>query len=219
MFKPLVSALVLTLACATNVWAADEASFSNYDSIVNELKASSTDEKPQTSADDAEWDDVAIHGGLGLATSYVSPTAPSGVSGAGFLTGVEFNFGINLFTRLLRAEGAFSNFTQSELNSGIKADLKEFELRLIYTPETKDGILLRFGAGLAARYMSIDSYNGGNWTNAQSSTPSSLFLVGFEKKLTKSLAIGPDVSYRSTLVGDTFDRSAWDASLRLNATF
>jgi hypothetical protein len=203
----------------TYVWAEDQDSFANYDSIVNELKASTEDAPVVRPQDDFNWEDVAIHGGIAIATSWVSLTSPDGVAGSGLLKGVEFNFGINLFTRSLRAEGAFANYAQEELDHNLKADLKEFELRLIYLPVIQENTVLRTGFGLAARYMSVDSYAGGRWAPYQASTPTSIFLVGFERKISPLISIGPDLSYRSAIVSDTYDKSAWDASFRLNATF
>jgi hypothetical protein len=211
--------LVLITAVSTNVWAADDDSYTSYDSIVNELKASSNDAPVIKETDDLDWQEVALHAGIGIATSWVSLTSPSGVTGMGLLKGLEFNVGMNLFTRQLRAEGVFRNYAQEDLDSNLNAGLQEFELRLIYLPRLQDNTVLRFGVGLAARYMSIDSQVNGQWTNYQASTPSSLFLVGFERKISPAISLGPDVSYRSAVVSDTFDKSAWNASFRLNATF
>jgi hypothetical protein len=204
---------------ATNVWAADDDSYSSYDNIVSELKMSSEDSMPAQVSDDFDWQEVALHGGVALATSWVGITAPNGVAGTGLLKGIEVNFGMNLFTRSLRAEGAFSSYAEEELDHALKADLKEFELRLVYLPKIQDATVARFGVGLAARYMSIDAVSGGRATNYQASTPSSLFLIGFERKVTSNITLGPDVSYRSAIVTDTFDKSAWDTSFHLNATF
>ncbi|MGZ3723790.1 MAG: hypothetical protein ACXVA9_12695 [Bdellovibrionales bacterium] len=206
---------------STNVWAADEdTSYSNYDSIVNELKTSIDDRPaPPPIGEDFDWQEVALHGGLAFATSFVHVNAPNGAVGTGMLKGVEFNFGMNLFTRTMRAEGAFSSYASEELDNNLKADLKEFELRVVYLPALQDNTTLRFGLGLAARYMNLDSRAGGVWQNYQGSTPSSLFLVGFERKISANVTLGPDLSYRSAIVSDTFDKSAWDASFRLNATF
>jgi hypothetical protein len=212
-----IAALILV---STNVWAEEDSSYTNYDAIVNELKASIDDSPaPPHPREDFDWAEVALHGGVGLATSYVSLTSPNGNAGVGLLKGVEFNFGMNLFSRQIRAEGAFSSYAQEELDSNLKADLKEFEIRLVYLPTIADKTVMRLGLGLAARYMSLDSRIGSTWTDYEASTPSSLILLGFERKVSSNITLGPDVSYRSAIVGDTFDKSAWDASFRLNATF
>ena len=204
---------------STFVWAADEGSFTGYEAIVSELKASVDETPTVVPTEDLDWEDVAIHAGVALAGSWVAVTSPQRVGGSGLLKGIEINFGMNLFTRRLRAEGAFSNYAQEELDPNLKADLKEFELRLVYLPYAQDGMTLRFGTGLAARYMNLESRTNAHWTNFQATTPSSLFLAGFERKISKSITFGPEVSYRSAVVADTFDKSSWDASFRLNATF
>jgi hypothetical protein len=207
---------------STNVLAAaeEDKSYTNYDSIVNELKAS-IDDTPQAPPlqEDFDWQEVALHGGLGFATSYVSINAPNGTAGTGLLKGIVFNFGMNLFTRSIRAEGAFSSYAQEELDNNLKADLKEFELRVVYLPKLQQNTYMRLGLGLAARYMSLDSRVNDQWQNYQASTPSSVLLLGFEQKVSSTISFGPDISYRSALESDTFDKSAWNASFRLNATF
>lgn len=201
------------------VLADEENSFTNYDSIVSELRAHADDRPITAPTDDFNWEEVAIHGGIGFATSYENVSAPNGASSAGLLKGVTVNFGMNLFTRRLRAEGAFSSFAQEGFADNLRASLKEFELRLMYLPSLDRNTSLRFGLGLAARYLTVDAENAGVWENYQASTPSSVALVGFERKITPSLAVGPDLSYRSALISETIDKSAWNASFRLNATF
>jgi hypothetical protein len=215
MYKMLLVICMFTLP--TYVWAEDDTSYKNYDSIVNELKAS-IDEKPAPtpSNDDIDWQEIALHAGVGAAMSWVGLNAPNGSNGSGLLKGIELNFGMNLFSRVLRAEGAFSTFAQEDIGSNLKADLKEFELRLLYLPAIQEHTVLRFGFGLAARYMNLETNSGASY---QASTPSSVVMVGFEQRISNSVTLGPDISYRSAIVTDTFDKSAWDTSLRLNATF
>jgi hypothetical protein len=214
-------AAVLILLLPTFVWAEDDNSFVSYDNIVNELKESAKEPQVQvvTPRDDFGWEEVAIHGGLGIGASYASVTSPSGIRGSGLMTGWAANFGINLFSRYWRAEGAFNSFSQSSLAADLKAELKEFELRAVYLPPLEDNMVLRLGAGIAARYMSLNAQGDGHWETFQATTPSTVFLLGFERKITKSLSLGPDISYRAALVSDTFDKSGWDASFRLNASF
>ena len=201
------------------VLAEDDGSYTSYDSIVSELRASADDRPPVLSSDDFSWDEVAIHGGIGLATSWASVSTPNGMVGSGLMKGLTLNFGTNLFTRKLRAEGAFSSYAQEGFTEGLKASLKEFELRLIYMAAMNAKTSLRFGLGIAARYLTLDAAPAGRWENFQSSTPSSVAMIGFERKITPTVAVGPDLSYRSALISETLDKSAWNASFRLNATF
>lgn len=208
----------LAFALSTNVWADEDGSYTSYDEIVNQLKASA-DAPSRPAVEVYQWDDVALHGGVGLATSWVSPQTPTGGPASGLLKGVEFNVGMNLFTRQLRAEGAFSTYTQSELNAENKADLQEFELRLIFMPKIQDNLSLRVGMGLTTRYMTLAALTGNQWQNYSASTPGSLLLLGFERKISQNIALGPDIAYHSAFVSDTFDKTAVNASFHLNATF
>lgn len=209
----------LLMGASTKVWAIEE-SYSNYESIVNDLKASARDKPQSTEAPEYDWEDVAIHTGLAMQGSWVSITAPNEAQGSALMKGLEFSFGMNLFSKKVRAEGAFTSFSQEELDPNLKAELKSFELRLIYSPSIQDGMQLRVGTGLAARYMNLEARTiSGPWTEYQASTPASIFLLGVERKLSKTITLGPEASFRSAVVGETFDKSAWDASFRLNATF
>lgn len=201
---------------STNVLADEDDSFVGYDSIVNELKASQQEVVSTPKEDEMAWDEVALHGDLGLGTSIISVTTPDGSAASGVLKGVHIGVGANLFSPKARAELAFTNYTPEHLNGGMKIDLREFEMRFVLLPVTSEKMLFRMGTGLAARYMNIN-VNGA--TNYKSSTPVSVFLLGFERKLAKNVYLGPDLSYRSALISDTFDKAAWDATIRINALF
>lgn len=207
--------LFITILGSTIVWA--EGEYTGYDSIVSQLEMQAN--QPLVVTDD--WDEVALHGGVGLNLAYTHLRSPEGVSGSGVMKGLELHFGVNVFTRRARIEGLFRNYGQETLSSSLSADLKEFEFRGVYLPPMPDKMKLRFGLGLSARYMAIEAKasGGGGRAAHKASTPAAAFLVGFERKLTSTVAIGPDVAYRSALVSDTFDKSSWDATLRMNATF
>ena len=207
----------ITFTASTMV-RADEDSYVNYDSIISELKASA-EEPLEPARTELDWDEVALHGGLALTTTYLNITSPMGVEGTGLLKGFEAHVGANLFTRKARAEMIYRNFARESLNTDFQADLREIELRVVFLPVLKDRMRLRMGAGLSARTMEISSRNNSRWQNYSQSTPASSLLLGFERRLTKTVTLGPDLAYRSALISDSFDRSAWDAALRLNATF
>lgn len=212
--------LFLILATtATNVRAddSDDSAYVNYDSLVSELKASA--EEPAAAPSPTDWEDVAIHLGAGIVTSFVDVTSPEGINGAGVLKGFEAHAGANLFSKKARAEMLFRNYASEPLSSTLSAHLREFELRLVFIPIVRDKMRVRAGAGFAARYMDLRSRSFGRIREHSTSTPASTFMVGFERKLTHSVSVGPDLSYRSAVISETFDKSAWDASLRINATF
>ncbi len=211
--------LMYAAVSSTFVWADDEdESYTGYDSIVSQLQTAA-EKNPQIQSEDMNWEEVAIHGGVGITTSYVHVASPEGALGSGLMKGFEAHFGMNMFTRQIRVEGIFRNFAQEDLSSDVTADLKEFEFRGVYMPLMRDKMRLRFGMGLSARYMDISAKSGSKWTPHKVSTPASSFMIGFERKISSSVAIGPDLTYRSALISETFDKSSWDASLRLNATF
>ena len=211
--------LLLTMASSpTKVWADEDGSYVNYESIVNELKASA-EEPVQAAPEELNWADVAVHGGVGLVTSFVHLTSPEGVGGYGLLKGFEANFGFNLFTQSARVETLFRTYAQESINESLTAGVREFEMRLVFLPVLQERMRLRMGAGISARYTSLNSFANGQWNNHSESAPFSNLSVGIERRIAKSVTLGPDLSYCSALTGDTFGAAAWDASLRLNATF
>jgi hypothetical protein len=205
-------------AYATNVLADDDGSYVNYESIVNELKASAEQDAAPMPA--MNWDEVAIHGGLGLTGSYASFGSPSlGRDVTGFLKGFEVHAGVNLFTRDARAEAVFRNFGNESVNNSVRTGLHEFELRLVFLPMLKEGWLMRMGTGLSERYLNVSSRVNGAWREDSSSTPFYSILLGFEHRIAKEVSIGPDFAHRASLDSGSMDKSSWDASFRLNATF
>jgi hypothetical protein len=205
---------------STNVWADNDDSFVSYDAIVDELRASADKpDRPEPTTHELNWEDVSLHAGVALNTSLVSFHLPDGVAGSGLFKGLQLIAGMNLFSRKLRAEGAYTMFQHEELDQNMKGDLKEVDLRLVYLPASSKDMTIRVGAGLAARYMDVKTIGARADTTYSAATPSSLLLVGLERRLTPAIAVGPDLSYRSSLVANTFDKSSWDASFRLNATF
>lgn len=216
MNRRLIFAATLVLSLSTNVWADDDDdSYSNYDSIVADLKASAEIPDVKPVVEDMNWDDVAIHAGAGVATAFVHVTNPEGATMSGLMKGIEAHLGVNLFTRKVRAEGVFRTFAHDELSANAMADLKEFELGLVYTPQLQDRLLLRLGTGITARYLNVQSEG----QSIRYTTPASFALLGVERKFTPTMSIGPDLAYRSAMISDTADKTSWNASLRLNATF
>lgn len=205
----------LTLG-ATYVQASDDDSFVSYESIVNELKADADDEPPSPEQE-LNWDEVALHGGMSIVTSFISLTAPNGASGGGMMKGFEAHMGANLFSKAARAEFAFRNFAPEDFGN-LHVDLKELEARLIFLPVLAYKTTLRMGVGFTTRYMEVDGRSNGAWAHNEATTPATSLILGAERKLSKAVSVGPDFAYRSAL-NDSFDKSSWDAAIRLNATF
>lgn len=208
--------LSLTILCATNVWAEEDESFVNFERIVTELKADA-DDMPNETEEHPEWNEVSIFGGMAIATSFISVTAPNGANGGGMLKGFEAFVGASLLTPQARAELAFRNFAPEDFGK-VHVNLREFEARLVFLPVLQKKTSLRMGFGLTARKMDIDGRHNNSSEHSEATTPASALIMGLEHKVSRSVSVGPDVAYRSAL-SDSFDKSAWDAAIRLNATF
>jgi hypothetical protein len=203
-------------AFTTNVRASEDGSYTNYDAIVNELKASADEhEAPQTP--DLNWDEVALQGGLSfvVATPSVAISSPNGTLTANslFLKGFEAHIGANLFSKKVRGEVAFRNFVPEDFGS-TQAKLRELQARLMFLPPIQDKNYLRMGFGLGVRSMdvTIGSYS------TSATTPAASLILGFEHKFTRTISVGPDIAYYSPL-NDSFDKSSFDGAIRLNASF
>ncbi len=200
-----------------NVLAENDGSFTSYDAIVNELKADAEGE-PEVRREELNWDEVALSGGMALAGSFVSLTSPNGAVGGGMLKGFEIYGGVNLFSTKAKAEVAFRSFAPEDFGK-IHIDLRdEIEGRLIFLPALRDKINLRMGMGLTMRYMDIEGRFRGITERAEARTPASSLILGFDHRLSQNVSVGPDLAYRSA-INDSFDKSAWDAAIRLNAQF
>jgi hypothetical protein len=217
MFQVWKFSLIATFAfSATNVWAEDDGSFTNYDAIVNELKADA-EYNPEPLRDELGWEEVAISGGMALATSFISITAPNGASGGGMLNGFELFGGANLFSKKARGEIGIRSFAPGEFGK-VNVNLREIEARLMFLPVLREKLTMRMGMGITARYMDVDGQVNGVSVRSEATTPASALILGLERKLSPAITIGPDLAYRSALTA-SFDKSAWDAAIRLNATF
>lgn len=213
-FKSLLVCALFQIAAPTTVLAQEEDdAYRGFDSIVSELEMAA--DEPAPPQDD--WEEVAIHGGAGLVASYFNVarnTPMEQLSFNGVMRGFQLHFGVNLFSRVLRMEGLFRNYNSETVDVGIRnevVDLKEFEFRTVYLPVLNDKMKWRFGGGLSARYMTLNS--------EKASTPAASFMAGFERALTPTVSFGPDLSYRYPIISDTFDKGGFDASLKLNAMF
>lgn len=206
---------MITLMIATNVQAQEGKSFESFEVIVNELRSEAEESvTPTVSMDD--WGEVSVHGGFGLSTSYVRYSGPLQRSGSSLMKGFEAHIGMNLFTRKARAEAIFRNYANESVGSDVELNLRELEGRVVFFPPLRDKLLLRMGAGMSVRNMGISV---GDVANRRTNGLASSLLVGLERKVSPHVSLGPDISYRSPLHRDSIDKSAWDAALRLNATF
>lgn len=215
-----VSVLVLSFAATTNVWADDD-SYSSYDSIVSDLQALANEAPPVIETD---WEDVAMQGGMSFVTSLLtfSPSLPGArIEMTSFLTGIEGHVGSNLFSKQVRAEFAARIFFPKETGNETQVNMKELDGRMVFLPRLNSRTLIRMGLGMGMRFIDIEGRNPsevGTYSQSASGLASNIFL-GFERKVGKTIAVGPDLAYRSSLSSDSIVKSSWDAAIRLNATF
>lgn len=189
-----------------------EAEEMNFDDIVSDLRGSTEGKLGPVDP----FDDIMIHAGLGLATSYLSVRPEMGGRQTGFLTGVEANFGIDLFSRSWQAETSLRSFNSEKFSNDFTASLKEFDLKIMHTLSISSKMKLRMGGGLAARYMKVDSNLA---VQNEYTTPASIFDGALRAQLTPALGIGAEVSLRNALISESIDRSSLNAALRLDAQF
>lgn len=215
--KKHVSTLIIAIASltTTNVWAYDDdGSYTSYDSIVNELKASAEDNQAPEQPD-LNWDEVSLHVGMAYLDSFPVIRLPEGSIQPGILNGFEVFTGANLFSKKVRGEIAFRNYLSA--NTGMSTvKLREFQARVLALPPINDNNLMRMGLGFGMRYMDVNA--AGLVSDGSVTTPAVSLILGFEHRFTRSIAVGPDLSYYSPMSA-TFDKSSWDGAIRLNATF
>jgi hypothetical protein len=201
----------------SNFALAQDESLVGYDSIVEELSSSTY--SPQRAGTSMSLDEVKLHTGVALATSFITIRPEEGGYVNGFLRGVEFNFGIDLMSEEWLAEVAVRSYQPDDIDPDTQISMREFDLKVTYESRLARSLKGRFSGGLAARYLRFISRNQEEVLNDRYSTPASLFSAGLEFSLTKVLSLGSDVSYRTALIDESVDRSSLDASLRVGAEF
>lgn len=213
-------AIAIVAGFATNVLALeDDESFSNYESIVSELRANA-DRSRAEGFDEPDWSAVAMSGGLGLTGSYVTIEMPEfGVQSSGLLKGFEAHVGFNLFRRDARVEAAFRNFAHDALSDQLRANMRELEAGLVFLPSLQEATWLRMGIAASGRFVQAMARLAGGEVRKSWGTPYYSLILGFERKVSKAVNLGPDISYHGPLDASSYSKSSWDASFRLNASF
>jgi hypothetical protein len=215
-FKTLLFTIGLTLSPL--VQAQYEENEISYDALVSELKNTTTTRLPDTESGDP-FAQILFHGGVAYSTSYLVISPEQGGSLSGLLRGVEFTFGIDLLSRNWLAEGAVRSYQPENLNKATQVSLREFDLKLVYNDEMSRNLRYRVGGGLTSRYLTFNRRDADRVLKDRYTTPSSVVFVGAQVKLGPKLSIGPDLSYRSSLVDETVDKKSFDANVRLSAHF
>lgn len=210
-FIPTFCLLLLSLSST-----GQEESFQSFDSIVDQLTSTRTGAPRDLSRD--LFADILFHSGVGMTTSHLTLRDPAGGEQTGFMKGVEINLGIDLFSKNWLAEGSFRSFGAEEFSNG-QVDLNEFDLKLVYHNHLAPYIRFRTGGGLAARYLQYIDNTTAPGTQTDYTTPSSLFFAGIQAELSRMMSVGLELSYRTTMIDETIDHNAFDASVRVDAHF
>lgn len=234
--KFLVTSLTIaaTLFTALGVFAShasaaidsDESDYVNYDSIVEDLQkqtakqpapaaARSTSRRSNwfsSSAGDP-FENVWIHAGVGFAQTTENISLPNGSDTTMSGRGVQAAVGIDILGPSMSAEGTVRTFGETE-DSSNKITLKEFDLKLLYKARSSR-LGFRAGGGLSARYMTVRSHVN----TYDITTPASVVTVGGDIYLSSQISVGLDLSTRNAMISETFDRSSFDGTLRLDTHF
>ena len=186
-----------------------------YDSIVKELSKS----RAKTGPLSHPLENIKFHGGVGFVSSFVFVEPLGQESASGFMRGFQASLGIDLFSKKWSAETAIRSFGTTELEEEFQANLQEFDLKVVYRTPISQLFDFRLGGGLAARYLEITLRRDGVIQTEKFTTPSSVFLTGLDAVVSDTVTIGAEVAYRSSMIDETADRKAIDASLRVDAHF
>jgi hypothetical protein len=220
MRKLLLSALVAMVvpfpAQAQEGEFDDDVDMMDYDAIVKELSgpAQAGSSRGRIAAPVSDpLANVLFHGGVGLTTT-MARIELEGQRIQMDQRGFQAALGIDLFSDHWLAEGTVRSFGGRDYSS-TSVSLKEFDLKVYYHDRLTANVGFRVGGGLSARYLSAFS----PMTEFSYSTPASVAALGLEYFLARSVSIGAELSARNSLIEETVDRSAVDATLRVDTHF
>jgi hypothetical protein len=211
LFAVLLSFVTSNAGAATDL---DDSEMIGYEQILKELSGTqqNTTRGSARAAEDP-FANIMIHGGIGMVSTFGQAHVPDGtIQYSGH--GIQATLGIDLFSPNWLAEFSARSFARSEYENAQMA-LREFDTKFLYRDLVSKGIGFRFGAGVAARYMTVDMAG----THTEFTTPASIIGGGLDLNFSKNVSAGLDVSSRNSLVAETGDRSSVDATLRMDAHF
>jgi hypothetical protein len=190
-----------------------------YDAIVNQLNKenshNSSRAKASSAAEADPFDSILMHGGVGFTTMVETINLGGGQEVSLNNRGIQAAFGIDLFSENWMAEGTARSFGESE-DSGARASLKEFELKVFYKEKFTSNMGFRVGPGLSGRYLTIQMPDQ---SERQYTTPSGIFTAGLDFYLNQKFSVGLDMNGRTAMINETIDHNSLDATLRLDAHF
>lgn len=209
-----------SLASAQSTSEADE-DYISYDRIVDDLQSESKRQTRETNRVRSRltylgpdpFENIWIHAGVGFAQTTANIDLPSGGSAHMSARGIQAAVGIDILGPSLSAEGTVRNFGENE-DSASKIQLKEFDLK-IFAKHREGRFGLRGGGGLSARYMTVKTSSD----VFEVTTPASVLQLGGDLYLSKSVSVGLDLSARTAMIAETFDRTSYDGTIRLDTHF
>lgn len=227
LFAIALTSLFLNAAVSTAQAATDfdsETDYQSYDSIVEDLQKQN-DTKPaatrvtakrswfSNASDKDPFENVWIHAGVGFAQTTQTLSLPNGVSAHMAGRGVQAAVGIDILGPNLQAEGAVRTFGEAE-DSLAKISLKEFDLKILFKAR-RSSFGLRAGGGLSARYLTVRS--GADTYDV--TTPASVLTLGGDFFITPAVSLGIDLATRNAMISETFDKTSYDGTIRLDTHF
>lgn len=182
-----------------------------YDQLVNEISRShrrATPEKPDA------FDQVKIHAGFGQINSF-STFNVNGKSATRYENGLQISMGVDLFSDKWLGEAAFRNFGMTTSGSETHY-LKELDLKLAYHDALNGPWQYRLQGGLSHRYLEFKD-SAKNFETKET-TPGILAGAGLILQMNKVLSLGFDVTGRSSVLGQSTDRSSLDFGAELKVS-
>lgn len=183
----------------------------SYDDLVNQINKRKN--SVVRSANDP-LDSLKIHAGLGLLTSANNVNTGRGTDTLKYQNGFQLSLGIDLFSNKWASEAALRNFGQARSGTETRS-LREFDLKFMHRDMMSTGAGFRLGAGLGTRYLKIDDGD----VHIDDSTPTALLFGGLDVYASKSVSVGIESGFRTSMVNQTSDKGALDLTIRLDTYF
>lgn len=195
----------------------------NYETIVEELQKQNSRQPGATSRTSARrssvssgsdpFENVWIHAGVGFAQTTQNLSLPNGVDAYMAGRGVQAAVGIDILGPNLTAEGTMRSFGESE-EASTKVALKEFDLKVLFKMR-RSNLGFRAGGGLSARYMTVRS----RAETFDVTTPASVITLGGDLFITPAISVGLDLGTRNAMISETFDKTSFDGTIRIDTHF
>jgi hypothetical protein len=162
------------------------------------------------------FENVWIHGGIGLSTMIETINFDDGQSAYANLKGIQASLGIDLFSENWFAEGSARSLDQDGVTNSTQIQLKEFDIKIMYKDRFSRHLGFRVGAGLTGRYLRV---HRPMMEPVEYTTPSSIGSMGLDLYFSDRFSLGTEISARSALIAETVDRMAFDATFRIDTHF